>query len=313
MKKIFTLIAAALLGLGSIEAQTVVVSKTNGEKITLQASEVVSIEFNPAVDTTVEGSFKGYLTVTSRYFDNAYYGDSATVTVMRAGGESLVRFSDATWGTALFTVERDGANISGSGSLNMPNPQGGTVAPYDATISGTMQKATISVPSVMGGTTITWTYGEAPEALKVKGTWTGRDSLNVGKAFPYKAESAYDYVVTTNDDNSINITFPQEVYRGTVMGDLTLSGYTISNIAWNDSAQAFYKAFGDGTVKFHFTAYNPQTGSNTIDNDYYFDHSDKCFIEIRRQADGKLYVRHDFQMGAMPFPIYGMLEVTRKN
>lgn len=314
MKKIFTLIAAALLGLGGMQAQTVVVNKVGGEKITLQASEVESIEFNPAADTTEVGTFKGYITVASKYFESTYYGDSATITVLRAGDESLVRFHDGTWGTGLFSVTRDGQNISGSGTLSMPNPHGGGSArQYDATISGTMQKVDISVPAVMGGTTITWTYGDVPQQLKLKGTWTGRDSLNVGKAFPYNAEAAYDYTITTNDDNTINITFPQEVYPGTVMGDLTLSGYTIPNIAWNDSVGAFYKAFGDGTIAFHFTAYNPTTGTNTFDNDYTFDHADACFIEIRLQDDGKLYVRHDFQMGAMPFKIFGTLVATKKN
>lgn len=58
MKKLY--IIALLLGfIGSAEAQTIVVNKTDGTQVTYQASEVKSVEFVGEAENTVAGNWTG--------------------------------------------------------------------------------------------------------------------------------------------------------------------------------------------------------------------------------------------------------------
>lgn len=77
MKKIFTLIILAMAVVTAAQAQTITINKTDGTKVTYDASEVSSIDFAPKSDTTTIHSFTGYLLVSSAYFQNMYYGDAA--------------------------------------------------------------------------------------------------------------------------------------------------------------------------------------------------------------------------------------------
>ena len=68
--------------------------------------------------------------------------------------------------------------------MKIANPRaGGAVEEYDATMSGSMTEIKISIPSLMGGTEITWHYAKASAASKVAGNYTGTTSLNVGGMF----------------------------------------------------------------------------------------------------------------------------------
>lgn len=307
MKKIFTLIAMAAMAVGAM-AQTVTVNKTDGTKVTYNASEITSIEFAPQADTTIIHEFSGYLLVSSAYFSNTYYGDSAKMTVMSVGDQYLCKFEDTTWGTGLFNITLSRGSISGSGTLNMPNPHGGTATGYEATMSGTMTNIQISVPSVMGGTTINWIYGD-PGAYKVAGTYSATDSINVGGAFPYKSAAADEYTLTATSDSTLDVVVPAQQYNGTVMGDLTLSSYTIKNVTWNAANKDYECAYKDQNITFHFTAV--QNGTTTMDNEYTMD-KDVCKIVVKPNDDGTVTISNTYQMGAMPFTIYGTFVGTKK-
>lgn len=60
MKKILSLIAVAMMAIAT-QAQTVVVNKTDGSKVVYHASEVTSVEFNPAESAAeqVAGTYTG--------------------------------------------------------------------------------------------------------------------------------------------------------------------------------------------------------------------------------------------------------------
>ncbi len=306
MKKFFTLIVSALLGFTCVDAQTVTVNKTDGSSVTFKADDITNIVFSPAaetVDTTLLHEFTGYLLVTTQYFQNSYYGDSATIKVYRTSDNKVIcKFHDGTWGDGTFDVTMGQGTISGTGAVTMADPRTGKGGTYSATLSGTMTNFNISLPDVMGGTTVNWIYGEVPAAYQIAGNYTGGDSVNVAGLYPYNSKENVTYKVTANTDGTINLVVPEVKYDETVMGDLTLGTYTISNIAYDDTEKAFVKAYKDDNIQFSFICV--YKGDTTLNKVYTFD-KDICKVVISKDAAGVLTVSNTYQMGAMPFAIYG--------
>lgn len=95
--------------------------------------------------------------------------------------KTIATFHSDTWGDGSFTISELTKNadnsytVKGEGKLTMAG-HGGT-KDYEATISGTIavgvQTFVISIPSVMGGTTINATVGTIPAVAAVDGTYTG--------------------------------------------------------------------------------------------------------------------------------------------
>ena len=300
MKKIFTLVVAALLFAASMQAQTVTINKKDGSTVTYSADEITNIQFGPtAPDTTVLHEFTGYLTVSIKFFTNMYYVDAAQMKVMQVGEQYLARFSDAQWGNGLFNITMDKGTIAGTGKISVPNQHGGGVKEYEATIGGKMTEMAISFPGLMGGTTITWHYGKAPAALKVSGDYTGTNSLMVGGMFgPYVAADAL-YKIVANADGTINVTTSVENYTATAMGDLTLGSYTVSNLAYDEESKSFVRDYGKDGLTVHFKAVSE--GVTTMDKDY--DFKDGSRVSVSLGETGTLTITNTFQIGNMPFPI----------
>lgn len=176
-----------------------------------------------------------------------------------------------------------------------------------------MQAQTVTINKTDGSTivlqaseinNIVFEPAELTEAQKIAGTYTGKDSINVGGSLPYKADTATDYVITANDDNTINITLPEEKFSGTMIGDLVVGTYTVKNIAWDESAQAFVRNYSKDGIKFHFK-------SSSLDNDYTLD-NEKCEIKVKSNGNGTVTITNTYQMGRMPFPIYSTVVPTKK-
>ncbi len=176
-----------------------------------------------------------------------------------------------------------------------------------------MQAQTVTINKTDGSTivlqaseinNIVFEPAELTEAQKIAGTYTGKDSINVGGMFPYYAEAEGEYKITANTDGSINVTLPEEKFSQTAIGDLVVGSFTVSNIAWDESAQAFVRNYSKDGIKFHFK-------SNTMDNDYALD-KDNCKMTVKSNADGTVTILNTYQMGRMPFPIYSTVVVTKK-
>lgn len=176
-----------------------------------------------------------------------------------------------------------------------------------------MQAQTVTINKTDGSTivlqaseinNIVFEPAELTEAQKIAGTYTGKDSINVGGMFPYYAEAEGEYKITANADGSINVTLPEEKFSQTAIGDLVVGSFTVSNIAWDESAQAFVRNYSKDGIKFHFK-------SNTMDNDYALD-KDNCKMTVKSNADGTVTILNTYQMGRMPFPIYSTVVVTKK-
>lgn len=192
MKKILSLIAVAMMAI-TTQAQTVVVTKTDGSKVVYQASEVASVEFIPA--------------------------------------------------------------------------------------------------------------GSAAESLA--GTYTGADSLNVGGQWGYWAQNL-KYAITANADGTINVQVPEQIFTGTVMGDITQGQFTVSNIAYDESRSAFYRNYSGDATKAHVKAV--RNGTTIMDSDYQLNDAE---ITITPDTGGTVKIVNTYKFGSMPYHLTGTFTGTK--
>lgn len=121
----------------------------------------------------VNGTYEGYTSTSTAYFQGMISVDESVKIVAEGDDTVSVEYKSATWGEATInaaTVKREasGFKISGNGTLAMPGMNGGETKNYDCAVSGTISlskdnvEITFSIPSVMGGTNIKFSLGEAP-------------------------------------------------------------------------------------------------------------------------------------------------------
>ena len=303
MKKIFTLVIVSLLSALAVQAQTLKVTKTDGNVVTYNASDISKIEFLPSETPSqpkLIHEFAGYLTVKNKMINNVRYDNGAKIKVLQDGGKFLAEFSDTQWGTGSFVITMANHAINGTGKMKIANPNGGGAAKeYDATMSGSMREIKISIPSLMGGTDITWHYAKASAASKVAGNYTGTTSLTVGGMFGPFTSATVEYKVTANEDGSINVTASEEKYTGvTVAGNLTLGTYTVKNLAYDKATNSFSRDYSEDGIKVHFKATG---GMMERDENYEFGETSKMTVTLAE--DGTLTITNNYKVGRMPFPI----------
>ena len=256
----------------------------------------------PVIDP-VEHEFTGYIYVTSAYFTDMYYGNNAVLKVYTEEDKYVVSFSDPQWGNATFNDVKVGAELSGTGTLTMTYR--GQEGSYNAILSGSMTTPVITLPDVMGGTTIKFHAGTPSPAVLISGNYNGTNTVVVGGTYPYDAQ--INYTITTNSDSTINIVVPEYQLEGTVMGDLTLGAYTISNIAYDEEKNAFYRQYGSDGLSQHLTVV--KDGVTSMDQDYNF--AEESFVLIESTESG-IKVVNSFNLGRMPFPIVASFEGSKQ-
>ena len=302
MKKIFTLVIVSLLSALAVQAQSLKVTKTDGSVVTYNASDISKIEFLPSETPSqpkLIHEFAGYLTVKNRVLDNVRFDTGAKIKVLQDGAKFLAEFSDTQWGTGSFVITMDKHAINGTGKMKIANPRaGGAVEEYDATMSGSMTEIKISIPSLMGGTDITWHYAEASAASKVAGNYIGTTALKVGDSFGPFTSATVGYKITANEDGTINVTASEENYTGvTMMGNLTLGTYTVKNLAYDKESNSFVRDYSNDGLKVHFKA----VGGMPIDNEYSFKATSKMVVTV--DESGTLTIKNNYSLARMPFPI----------
>ena len=302
MKKIFTLVIVSFLSALAVQAQSLKVTKTDGSVVTYNASDISKIEFLPSETPSqpkLKHEFAGYLTVKNRVLDNVRFDTGAKIKVLQDGGKFLAEFSDTQWGTGSFVITMNKHAINGTGKMKIANPRaGGAVEEYDATMSGSMREIKISIPSLMGGTDITWHYAEASAASKVAGNYIGTTALKVGDSFGPFTSATVGYKITANEDGTINVTASEENYTGvTMMGNLTLGTYTVKNLAYDKESNSFVRDYSNDGLKVHFKA----VGGMPIDNEYSFKATSKMVVTV--DESGTLTIKNNYSLARMPFPI----------
>ena len=302
MKKIFTLVIVSFLNALAVQAQSLKVTKTDGSVVTYNASDISKIEFLPSETPSqpkLIHEFAGYLTVKNKMINNVRYDNGAKIKVLQDGGKFLAEFSDTQWGTGSFVITMANHAINGTGKMKIANPNGGGAAKeYDATMSGSMREIKISIPSLMGGTDITWHYAEASAASKVAGNYIGTTALKVGDSFGPFTSATVGYKITANEDGTINVTASEENYTGvTMMGNLTLGTYTVKNLAYDKESNSFVRDYSNDGLKVHFKA----VGGMPIDNEYSFKATSKMVVTV--DESGTLTIKNNYSLTRMPFPI----------
>lgn len=303
MKKIFTLVIVSFLSALAVQAQSLKVTKTDGSVVTYNASDISKIEFLPSETPSqpkLIHEFAGYLTVKNRVLDNARFDTGAKIKVLQDAGKFFAEFSDTQWGTGSFVITMANHAINGTGKMKIANPRaGGAVEEYDATMSGSMTEIKISIPSLMGGTDITWHYAEASAASKVAGNYTGTTSLLVGPAYgPYDASNV-SYKITANEDGTINVTTPTESYAGIMMvGNLTIDSYTVKNLSYDEATHSFIRDYSSDGLKVHLKS---EGGLMSLNKDYAFESPSKIIVKL--DENGTLTITNSYKLTHMPLPI----------
>lgn len=237
---------------------------------------------------------KGYIFVSSKYFQDMYYGNNATLKIYPAEENQYnVEFHDPQWGDVTFENVTLRPQLAGTGTLSMNYR--GEDGRYEAILSGTKMMPVISMPSVMGGTTITFYAGDAPEACQLEGKHNGTNSVMVGDNYgPYDVNATYS--ISANPDGTLNLTIPEYSIEGTPIGDITVGKSVIKNIAYDSKKKAFYRVYGEDGLNIHVKV----VGSRSFEDDYAFAQDSYVLIE---QTEAGIKVNNSFQPGRMPFPI----------
>lgn len=296
MKK-YILLLVAVICTSAAKAQTEVIrmKTTDNKVLTYDVKQIQEVTFS-----TLLHSFNGYVTATARFFQDRFFGGVATLSVWRDSENVIDTYlSDPVWGDASFyNVSMAQGQLSGTGTITVgPTYGGGT---FEATVSGPMTKPVVTINmGTMGEVALTFNQGEAPVSLVlplVTGTHNGAVSVDVaGQTY---VNNAVSYQVTANADNTVNIVVPAFDLPGTIMGDLSLGGYTISNIAYDGQTGGFARDYkGDG-LKMHLKAV--KDGTTTMDSDYPLEQIGN--IEVKFTKAG-LTIVNNFQPGKMPYPI----------
>mgnify|MGYP000952455734 FL=1 len=302
MKKIFTLVIVSFLSALAVQAQTLKVTKTDGNVVTYNASDISKIEFLPSETPSqpkLIHEFTGYLTVKNRVFDNKRFDTGAKIKVLQDGAKFLAEFSDAQWGTGSFVITMDNHAINGTGKMKIANPNGGGAAKeYDATMNGSMKEIKINVPSLMGGTDITWHYIEVSAASKIAGDYSGTTSLMVGSIFgPYEATNL-SYKITANEDGTINVITPKETFAEiTMVGNLTIDSYTVKNLSYDKGTNSFVRDYSKDGIKVHLKS----DGTMKLDKDYPFQATSKMIVKLGE--NGALTITNNYSLTGMPLSI----------
>lgn len=209
-------------------------SVMGGLTITFQNGE-------PTVAQILNGtSFEGYSLGNATYFTNMLGQDETVAITGNEDGTVNIAYTSSTWGTGTFsnlTATKDGSNyvVSGSGKLTMSAH--GSSKDYDAEVSATISSdkstiaMTVTLPSVMGGTTLSFVNGEPTAAMILAGSYSGTNTM-VMTYMPNGIDYAdQTTTITANEDGTINITSKftsTEDGTTTEMGNITLNNVTVT-------------------------------------------------------------------------------------
>ena len=129
--------------------------------------------------------------------------------------------------------------------------------------------------------------------------FVGDNKVLVGGTYEYHATILYQ--ILKNNDNTIDVIVPEYELKGTVMGDLTIGKYTITNIPYDPTKGSYYKEYADGTMSIHIKIVS---GSTIVKDDDYIFNNNTTTTSIEVKTDGtNATITNNYSIGNMPFPI----------
>lgn len=126
-------------------------------------------------------------------------------------------------------------------------------------------------------------------AKTIAGTYTGTSQVTInGQSYT----SSVDYIVSANEDGTINLTIGEEELKTTI-GDIKQGTFTIKNIPYDTKTLSFTKNYAADKIKAHVNA------AQKYDDDYTFTSG---VITVTPQKDGSIKVTNsDYGFEGMPF------------
>lgn len=140
----------------------------------------------------------------------------------------------------------------------------------------------------------------ATTSLMAQTEYTGSISVMVGGSYGPYTNASVCHVLTTEADGTLTLTIPEYTLAATVMGDLTLGQYTVSNLAYDETRGGYYRDYTNDGLTMHFRA--ESNGVATLDKDYTFEQKGGNVL-VTFADDGTATVVNSFQPGVMPFSI----------
>ena len=192
----------------------------------------------------VVGSYTSTASATFVYISYDMVNTGDLITITKSGDETVdIVYTGQTWGTGSFSdvsVAASGSayTLSGSGTLTMAGHS--STSDYDATLEGTITSSSdfeivISVPSVMGGTTVTLTPTVIADYA------VGDHTVYTEVLFTY-ISTPYTFVdetvsITKASDETVDVSYSNDTW-----GDWMVSGATVT------ATSSGYTLEGTGTA-----------------------------------------------------------------
>lgn len=190
---------------------------------------------------SLAGEYTGWTSGKFAYSPTPIATDNEKITIAVNDGKMSLQLVSNQWGTAtvaeVTVVENGGSyRLTGNGSATL-SMHGGAGSQYDCTLDGTISKdrktadITIAYPAVMGGTTVTFTLGEAPAAKLVAGSYSGWTKGDCAY-FKNRTQNGEKLAIAANEDGTADITLTSEMWGATtiqaVKVEKTDNGFTFS-------------------------------------------------------------------------------------
>ncbi len=248
----------------------------------------------------VIGSYSGYTSTTFPYISYAMAYEGETVAITTADDSSVdVTLTSTTWGTyeisgaalslsnGVYTI----AETSGTGSMT---GHSGSTSTYDVTMTGTVEDGnvtlTVTIPTLMGGTTIVFRTGDAPAAALIAGSYSGTMGLTVSSIDC--GDVTTSVLIVADEDGNATLTLGAFTLEVAAMGStIELGDIAIEDVTVTDN--------GDGT-------YTLTSDSFTTTGVAYGDSSTVTVtgsLSGIMDANGDLSIDFSLVPGSMPFAI----------
>lgn len=163
----------------------------------------------------IVGEYQGYTLTNSNYFED-YFSPDESVAITKAGDKSVdVVLASNVWGTATVsgaTVSANGSRfaVSGTGTCVMQGMGGGERS-YDCSLSADIASTadatiTVSLPAVMGGSTVVFKPGRGSTGYYVADSYRGDIAVSVaGENYLTLTDTVIKLKGETGDKASITI------------------------------------------------------------------------------------------------------------
>lgn len=160
------------------------------------------------------GNYNGYTLANCDYFQDMLSVDETVTITKNSDGNASISFESSTWGeftiaSAQVSMNGDICVLSGSGQTQMG--MGGNTSSYDCTFTAEIKSQTdarmeFSIPSVMGGMTLTFQTGDAPADLLLAGTYEGYTDADCAM-FQNRYTDDESVTLTANGDGTLKVVF----------------------------------------------------------------------------------------------------------